>query len=382
MDAARTVSEQQRIHPLRLVIKAVLVFIVLNVAYYVVQPMRLINRVSVYNTLVAGRERLPFADYPAESYNLSILSLDQMLASHVIARPKAADEFRVVLLGDSAVWGYLLNADESQAACLNRLDLHTADGRAMRFYNLGYPKLSVVKDLLILQKALNYQPNMIVWATTLASVYPSDQLDFELIKAQRDTLAALQEQYHFNLYQWPLPEPDWTARTFWAQRREIANWLRYQIAGFGWGATKIDHVIPKFVTPHVSNVSESTDPLTVNMMSLRRANEIVPEDLSFDVMKAGIDWAKERGLPVLVVNEPIYRSATSQARWNMYYPKWAYDGYREALRVTAEAQGWPYVDKWDAVPPDQFTDTDFHMTATANCEYAASLSEPILQAAE
>lgn len=373
-------SEQRVIVPLRVVIKAVLLFIALNAVYYVVQPMRLVNRLSVYNTLVPGRERLPFADYPDQSYNLSILNLDQMLASHVIARPKAADEFRVVMLGDSAVWGYLLEPAQTQAACLNRLDLRLADGRAVKFYNLGYPKLSVIKDLLILQKALNYQPDMIIWATTLASVYPSDQLDFELIKAQYSALAALQEQYHFNLYQWPLAEPDWLSRTFWGQRREIANWLRYQIVGIGWGATDIDHEIPKFVTPHVSNVSESTDPLTVNMMSLRRANQIVPEDLSFDVMKAGIDWAKERGLPTLVVNEPIYRSSTSQARWNMYYPKWAYDGYREALRVTAEAQGWAYVDKWDAVSPDMFTDTDFHLTADANCAYAASWSEPILQA--
>jgi hypothetical protein len=359
----------------RVVVKAALLFFAVSVVYFATQPMTALNRLTVYNWLVPGRTRLPFADYPAESYNLSILSIDQMIASHVIAQPKAADEFRVVLIGDSAVWGYLLEPHETQAECLNRLKLSTPDGRRVRAYNLGYPKLSVVKDALILRRALDHAPDLVIWATTLASLYPSDQLDFEVIKADYATLAALQAEYTFRLWQWPLSPPE---RSLIGQRRAIADWVRYQLAGVGWGATGIDHRIPKFVTPHASDLSASTDILTVYPMRLRTANIFVEDDLTLDVVRAGIAWGAAQNVPTLLINEPIYRNQTSEVRWNLYYPKWAYDSYRVAMQQAAEREGWHYLDRWDAVPADQFTDTDFHTTPAATCAYMASLREPIL----
>jgi hypothetical protein len=96
------------------------------------------------------------------------------------------------------------------------------------------------------------------------------------------------------------------------------------------------------------------------------------------VVKAGIDTANAQNIPVLLVNEPIYRSSSSDLRYDYYYPKWAYDSYRAAMSDTATRNGWHYVDFWDAAPPDQFTDTDFHMTPAANCAFAEKLSEPLL----
>ncbi len=43
-----------------------------------------------------------------------------MFASHEIsAGAKPADEFRVILIGDSSTWGFLLPADQTLAAYLN-----------------------------------------------------------------------------------------------------------------------------------------------------------------------------------------------------------------------------------------------------------------------
>ena len=39
------------------------------------------------------------------------------------------DDGFVVMLGDSSIWGYLLQADQTQAACLNQLNLTTPSGR-------------------------------------------------------------------------------------------------------------------------------------------------------------------------------------------------------------------------------------------------------------
>lgn len=364
----------------RVVIKAGLLFVLLNVLYFVIQPVRLLERISVYNSIVAGRLRLPFANYPTESHTVSILNIDQMLTSHVIARPKADDEFRVIMLGDSAVWGYLLPADQSQAACLNNLNLSAPDGRRMVFYNLGYPKLSVIKDLLILQQAMKYQPDMIIWSMTLASLYPSDQLDFAVIQDQYDELAALQEQYHFNLFNWSPQTPDWWSRTLIGQRREIADWLRYQFAGLEWAATGIDHVVPILVPPHRTVLSDSTDILTVFPMSLKTANVIVADDLSFDVVNVGVEWARAQHIPLLLINEPIYRNMEHPIRYNLFYPHWALDSYRVAFRDLAQQRGWQYADFWDAAPPQDFSDTEFHLNALANCRYAAKIGDFALTA--
>src|SRR5512140_312440 len=140
-------GEPARVSVPRLLLNALCLFIILNVLYVAVQPMRALNRLTVYNALVPGRLRPPFAEFPDPSYNISIVNVDQMLASDIIARPKAPDEYRVVMIGDSSVWGYLLKPTETQAACLDDFNLTVPPGRRVRVYNLGYPKLTVMKDL-------------------------------------------------------------------------------------------------------------------------------------------------------------------------------------------------------------------------------------------
>ena len=77
---------------------------------------------------------------PQKSYNLNLYNLEAMFASHEIHRsPKAENEFRVVLIGDSATWGFLLPPDETSAALLNRDDHILPDGRQLKVYNLRVP---------------------------------------------------------------------------------------------------------------------------------------------------------------------------------------------------------------------------------------------------
>ncbi|GAB4544365.1 MAG: hypothetical protein OHK0023_01070 [Anaerolineae bacterium] len=344
-----------------------------NLLWVFIQPLSWVNRLSVYNVLVPGRERFAFGEYSAESYSLIVNSLDQLFASHVIAPPKPRDEFRVVLIGDSAVWGYLLPPQATQSACINRLRLAAPNGKTVRAYNLGYPKLTVIKDLLILQRALAHQPDLILWQTTLASLYPSDQLDFALITSHRAELDALQAQYRFKLDQYPLPEADFWSQTFFGQRRDVADWLRHQLYGIGWALTGRDHVIPRLLRPHPTNLLPDDSLLSVNVVRLQAERTITADDLNFDVLRVGIGMAQAVNVPLVLINEPIYRKVDDPLRYNSYYPRWAYDGYREVFAQLAAAEQWRYLDLWDAVPPDQFTDTDFHLTAEANCAYAEQM---------
>jgi hypothetical protein len=110
-------------------------------------------------------------------------------------------------------------------------------------------------------------------------------------------------------------------------------------------------------------------------MRLQQEKRFTAADLSLDVMTVGVEEAAARGVPLIVVNEPIYRAQNSELRYNTYYPRWAYDSYRAAMVEYAAAAGWRYVDLWEAAPPEDFTDTDFHLNAAANCRYAQLLGE-------
>src|SRR5512147_706029 len=139
------------INPLRLVVKAVCLFVIINIFYALLNPQ--VSEVSAYNILFPGRTRLPF-DSP---FSVMIERVDAMLPSHLISAPKAQDEYRVVLLGDSSIWGENLHADEIISEQWNRLNMRCGD-KTIRVYDLGYPHPSVIKDLIILEKAVEYEP--------------------------------------------------------------------------------------------------------------------------------------------------------------------------------------------------------------------------------
>ena len=73
----------------RVLIITALLFVACNVIFALLNPLEALGRVSLYNFVLPGRERLPYGEDSAKSYNLSTSNLPAMFASHVIARPKA-----------------------------------------------------------------------------------------------------------------------------------------------------------------------------------------------------------------------------------------------------------------------------------------------------
>src|SRR5512136_1994316 len=127
----------------RVLIMTALLFILCNVLFALLNPLEALGRVSLYNVVLPGRERLPYGEDSARSYNLSTTNIPAMFASHVVARPKAADEFRVIVIGDSGTWGWLLNNEDTLAGQINAQNLTTAAGERVVAYNLGYPVLAL-----------------------------------------------------------------------------------------------------------------------------------------------------------------------------------------------------------------------------------------------
>jgi hypothetical protein len=62
-------------------IKALALFVAANLVWVAWNPTGLLGRISAYNLLFPGRQRFPFGENPAKSYNLSLYSLPAMFAS-------------------------------------------------------------------------------------------------------------------------------------------------------------------------------------------------------------------------------------------------------------------------------------------------------------
>ena len=356
------------------VIKALLLFALVDVLFALVDPLPVLGRLSAYNVVLPGRLRLPYGDAPDVDYNLSLYQLDAMFASQVVAQPKAPDEFRVLVIGDSSVWGWLLPPRETLAAQLDAENHLTASGKHVRFYNLGYPILSLTKDLLLLSRVQRYQPDLIVWPVTLESFPADKQLFPPLVQNNPGPMRELIARYHLNLdpNDASFVNPSFWDRTLIGRRRDLADLLRLQLYGVEWAATGIDQDIPATYTP--LTVDLAADP---SFHSLQPPH-LTAGDLAFDVLDAGM--AEAGPVPVLLVNEPTYVSQgqNSDIRYNFFYPRWAYDDYRQLLAARAKSSGWHYLDLWQAAGNDQFTDSPIHLTAAGNARLAASLVGPIM----
>jgi hypothetical protein len=326
-----------------------------------------LGNISFYNNIFPGRERFPFGE-TREAYNISLYNIPAMFASHVISgTEKAPDEYRVILIGDSSVWGTLLRPDETLAGQLNANPISVC-GKNVRAYNLGYPTISLTKELMILDQTLEYQPDMIVWLTTLESFPRKKQFESPLVANNAERIRKLIEKY--NLLADPndpaLAQPSKWDQTFVSQRRALVDLLRLQIYGVLWASTGIDQVYPADYEHAQTNLEASDD--FHKLKSLDKA-------LALDVLDAGMSTS----VPTLLVNEPILISngLNSDIRYNFFYPRWAYDEYRVLLAEHASEKHWSYLDLWDLVPMDEFTNSGVHLTPYGESLLANKIAEVI-----
>lgn len=357
---------QPRIRLFPLLVKTALLFVLFNLVFLVLRDVP-IAKVTLYNFLFPGRERFPFGE-TRESYNLSLFNLDAMFASHVLAgAEKAPDEYRVLLIGDSSVWGTLLTPEQTLVGQLNQRAVN-ACGRMVRAYNLGYPTISLTKDLMILEQAKQYQPNLVIWLTTLEAFPQDKQLTSPIVANNTERVRDLITTYHLPLdpNDPALVKPSTWEQNFVSQRRAVADLLRLQFYGALWASTGIDQVYPKNYDRAQTDLEASDE--FHGLKSLENA-------LAFDVLDAGMTVAPN----MLLVNEPmlISNGLNSDIRYNFFYPRWAYDEYRQLLEEHAAARNWSYLDLWDLVPAAEFTNSAIHLTPEGESLLVEKIAEAI-----
>ncbi|GAB4546277.1 MAG: hypothetical protein OHK0023_05620 [Anaerolineae bacterium] len=369
----------------RIALKGVILFVLANLVFALLDPMPTISRITVHNGLVAGRPRLPYGDNPSASFNLSLGSLEAMFATHTLhGTPKAADEYRVLVIGDSSVWGVLLQPEETLAGLLNQTQAVLPNGKRLRAYNLGYPVQSLAKDLLIMDYAKRYTPDVIVWLVTAESFAPDVQMSTQIVRENPSAVRDLIGRYALRLdpNDARFVIPDFFGKTIIGRRRQLADWLRLQFYGLTWSATQFDQQYPRAYEPRMEDFPDDMPQAWHGFTET--AGNLDADALAFDVLRAGVQLAKERGIALLLINEPMFISSgeNSDKRYNAFYPRWAYDIYRDALSMMAQRQSINYHDMWDAISADQFTDSAVHLTPAGSQQFAEMILPLIEQIAQ
>jgi len=362
------------IKPLNILIKGLLLFLIFNLVFSAWQPR--LGSFSLYNVILRGRERLPFGENSAQAYNLSLFNLDAMFASQAInGAPKAKDEFRVVLMGDSSVWGILLRPEQTLAGQLNGLHL-SACGKNVRVYNFAYPTISLTKDVMLLSHAMKYDPDLVIWMTTLEAFPIDKQTSTPLVANNEAELHSLAANYQLKIESndsVAAQKPFWE-KSIIGSRRSLADLIRLQLYGVMWSATGIDQVYP---TEYARAQTDLDANQTFHDFQPPQMDENL---LALSALETGFRVSGKT--PMILVNEPMLISSgiNSDIRYNFFYPRWAYDQYRELMTSISETNKWNYVDLWDAIPANEFTNSAIHLTPNGELLLADKLAPVIADA--
>jgi hypothetical protein len=357
--------------------KALVIVLLANlvVLWSGVNPTRALITLNTWDMLGRGRARLA---YPSDFQN-GQLPLEALLAAHAIsAGPKPADEYRVVLLGESGIAGWGVSDEGTLAGQLTARGVRVDDRRLVA-YNLAYPQPGVARDVLILDAALDYDPDLVIWFVTPASVDDSgevigaNRVFFGLNRARLDRLVqdypellrSWQDAHAPDLY---APEPVWQR---WVGPRDqdlLPVWMNAQFY--------------PFVPPDLAESDR------------RMGSEPVPEEARFTInspgfhqmpndtwtfLRAGCRIAQTEGVDLLLINEPmlIGSSGASDVNYNAQYQRALYDRYRDSLGVYAPSHGLWYADLWNTIPSARYTDTPLHADAEGYAILSAAL-EPLV----
>lgn len=366
------------IHPLRLLLKTIILFVLFNMGFAILNPP--VGKITLYNSIIPGRLRFPYEQEPTfylVGYNAPVYEdFDAMFGAHVIANTKQEDEFRLVLLGDSSTWGISVQASQTLSEQLNQLHIQTCDGRTVHAYNLGYPMPFLTRDLLILDRAMKYQPDMVLWLVTLSTL-ESKSAETYFILPHADQYLRLASSYHLTLpdLREPVQKPSFLDRTLVGQRKRLKNIALVQMLGLLWAATGIDNhegLQPRDTVPS----PDVGDDIHYGNLSPGESSNLF-DSLLMGVLSAGYRIAGD--VPVVLVNEPMFiaQGKNHQLRYNDSYPRWIYDDYRQFILKWTESQNRQILDYWNALPPNDFADQNFHRNPKGEKLFAELLASGI-----
>jgi hypothetical protein len=367
---------------LRVLLKALALLVIFDALQMALGLSSALDRWSIYQYLTPPTMRLGLADQIGDP---AWWRLNVLLDAHEIAQPKAPDEYRVVFLGDSSTFCLYCRAGEAIPKDVTDLGV-TIDGKRVRGYNLAYPGPDWLKDILILSHALHYQPDAIVWLVTAkgSSNQPTPaQPDAHLFtRINADELPGLQRRYGFNTWEMQQnAEADaWYQSSLWLRGGRIRDWFEalaraIRDAAYRPGADQTK----QYLLPD-QPVTQRPIRYPAEITSDLPGYGTLPND-RWDLLLVGQQMAQEAAVPLLIVNEPIYLAGgpNSDVNYNSDYERAVYDRFRSALTQFSRDHNLRYLDLWDRLPAEEFSNTALHYNLQGNIHIAEEIAAELQQ---
>lgn len=360
----------------RVMIKAIVLLIICDALLIALRVPDAMDRWSIYRVFTPPTSRLGLA---LQIGDPAWWTLDPLLEAHEIAQPKAPDEYRVIFLGDSATFCLYCPARESISQAFTDLG-ETIDGKQVRAYNLAYPGSDWLKDILILQHALKFEPDAIVWLVTAKGSgdqpLPQEPEAHLITRINAAELPALASEY--NLDTWETRRyanaDAWYQQSLWTHGGRLRDWLvlmartlRSALIQPGKDLTG-DYLFPG---PPVTSQSIRA---SAEINSSLPGYDVMP-NRQWELLRAGRQMAREANVLLLIVNEPIYVGSgeNSDINYNSFYERGLYDRFRTALAEFVAQHDLPYLDLWNMLPPEDFSNTSLHYNAEGNRRVAGEV---------
>jgi hypothetical protein len=315
-----------------------------------------------------------------DSMRLAHLAL--ALRQHAVCRsPGEADGPRIFLVGNSTVLGHPLPFQQTFAAELSR---RFAPSQA-RIFNLGSLFTYQLKNAVVLDAALRYRPDVVIWGIALNDfnhhapmVWPDGMVAFFAVNSARvralaaNPLAGLAEplaRYAAHFEEQP-PKP-----AAWLLLRSIGNYAQLAVAHGSRELLEQRLLDPADLAP------PTIDPVHTPFLVRPDRYSCAKVEAEFARQYTGwpswnsLAWleqlARKRAIRVLVVNLPVVHQPIGRC-YNAHYPTAAFREYLDWLVRETRARDLAYLDLHDLLPASEFLDS-LHPSAAGHQRVADAL---------
>jgi hypothetical protein len=314
--------------------------------------------------------------------SVDVFWLELLLRQHEVCwrRPEREDEARVFLLGSSSVFGFPLPSDQTFAAAINR-DSDPRDG-TVHIYNLAMSFPYQLRDAMILDKALAYQPDLILYPMTLADFdhtapvqWPAlvrffnsnHDAGLELLKLRPPGLLEPIERYRKSFER---HEASWG---MWSRLREIGGFVRVMAGEHAYRyATFLTGQPPLLPSAAAAAAAPAYDCAEVKLMATRQYWSWK----RWNVL-AYLEWMRERtGVEVAVVHWPISHDPRDDC-YNALFTDRLVSEFESWLHEEAASRDIPLLDLRESLPSRSFFDT-IHLNEQGHRQIAPLLHSFVL----
>ena len=304
--------------------------------------------------------------------------LEPALRQHALCWSAARhpQTLRVVVLGSSAVFGVPLPATDTFTGDLTAR-LH-ANGIDATVFNLGWVNPYQLRDALVLDAALAYRPDLIIYPVTLSEfihVAPSSWPALaSFFRSNRHALGRFADDsppgldgaldaYRQPLFNWDI------ARPMLEPLRAAGTFVRAASAGLG-------AELPAFLGAEPAPITLRRLPASYDCVTVTAdERESFAHWQDWNILAYLADVRDREGIPVVVVSWPTALDPVGDC-YNGRFTRQAVADFNEWLRRETGERQLPLVDLSAALALDDFFDT-LHVTAEGHRKIAERLYDPL-----